>query len=330
MITAVLTRQWPDEITIGKRLRQRLSPVEFGALTLLIVFLVWIAFIKWGEYPAGSDLEVILACGQGNCDDYYYGYWLLPFIKIFNMFPGNLAFFFWGLLNIIGVCFAIRVFGGVAFFGLVSFQMLSVLWYGQTSGMIAGGIALTWYGLSKREWWWAGIGLCIAFIKYQIGIVALIPMLLSTQLNCREWIKVAIIPIIIVGISLIFYPGWILEVIYRILQHPPDMGYNLSLWKYFGWYALILFFPLFFLPRKPMLQSIVWMAAGSVALPYFLQNDLLQLLVMPLGWTALLGYLGFIHYFIGVGITKWVIALPLTIYISIIGYFIVQKLHRST
>jgi hypothetical protein len=330
MISAMFRSQWPDEIVIGKRLRQRLSLAELGALTILVVFLIWIAFIKWGELPTALDLNVILACGQGNCDNYYYGYWFLPFIRLFNTFPDNLAFFLWGLLNILGAWFAIRVFGGVAFFALVSYQMLFVLWWGQTDGMIAGGVALTWYGLSKRKWWWAGVGLCIAFIKYQIGILALIPILMSIRLSFKEWIKVAIIPLIVIGISLVIYPGWILDVINRILQHPPYMGTSLSLWRYFGWFALILFLPLFFLPRKPMLQSIVWMAAGSVALPYFQHHDLLQLMVMPIGWTALLGNIGFGYYFIAEEITRWVIVLPLTIYISIIGYFIVQKLHRST
>ena len=114
-----------------------------------------------------ADLQVYLA-GRAS-PMFYYAYWSLPLFNVLNRLPLPTAFAAWSVLNLLCAWFAVRVFGGKPILVLGSYQMLNILYYGQISGVLAGGLALLWWGILHRKWGAAGFGLLLALTKYPGG-----------------------------------------------------------------------------------------------------------------------------------------------------------------
>jgi hypothetical protein len=64
--------------------------------------------------------------------------------------------------------------------------------------------------------------------------------------------------------------------------------------------------------------------ASMIALPYLQQTGLLALYVLPFGWLAVLGNLGFLYPAYGWGIIRWLFIVPLIIYIVFLIQGIVE------
>ncbi len=304
---------------ISRRLRARITPWELFALILALSLLgVFVSMIAGlGFLP--NDFYDYMQTASGDFSGYYYAYWILPVFSLLAKLPPLLAYAIWGTVNILSVFFASRVFGGRTPLVLLSFQMLYVAFIGQIVGVIAGGLALLWWGLSRRRWALAGLGLTIASTKFHLGILIGLVLLLIADISWRQRVRVLIVPAIVFALSLLIYPSWPIEVISTLGTTPANDWGSISLWRWIGPLALMLWVPPLLLPLSRPQRLATLIATMALALPYFQQTDLLALFILPIGWVYVLlgnlGYLFFIIYWEGLQILAVV---PLLIYASII------------
>jgi hypothetical protein len=305
---------------MNERLRQRLTLEELFALGVafgMVGIFIW-------QQPnlsfAYIDFKIYLGTAFGRFSYqnlyFYYGYWLLPIFVLLAKLPLNVAYGLWCSINILGIFFAVRVFGGKPLVALLSYQMFYNLIYGNIAGLIVGGLALCWWGLVNHKWDIAGLGIALASAKYQTGLTGILLLFLAApDISWKDRARVMVVPVLIWIASLVIYPGWPLQALDIILHHPPNELGSISLWRWLGPWALLFWLPPLLLDLDPQRRFIALVAAMGLALPYFQQGDLLFLLAMPIGWIGLLGNLGYFMGLYGWLALQWLALLPLTIYI---------------
>lgn len=264
------------------------------------------------------DYRIYIGTLEGQFTSYYYGYWLLPLFALPGRLPHPLGYLLWIAANIAGVWFAARVFGGRAGRALFSFQMLYMLFFGQFIGLLMGGLALLWWGLANRRWHLAGMGLLIAAAKFHVGIPWGLFLLLLADVRWRDRLRTLLIPLAGVALSLWAYPLWPLQMLRLAQETPPNTWGSITLWQYLGPLVLLLWLPPLLLPMTRGRRFIALAVTTCIALPYFQQADLLGLLVLPIGWVALLGNLGFLLFFLGWEALRVLAIVPLVLYVAIV------------
>lgn len=317
---------------IRSRLFARLSRPEFFSLALTVCIAVGFIYLQQtGTFSSGTtnyDLYNYLATAKGNFSEYYYGYWLAPVFLLMAKLPATVIMILWDILNILGIFFAVRVFGGKAIFALPTYQVLYILFHGQITGIIIGGLALFWLGLVTRRFHLAGVGLLIAATKFQLGACFTGLLWLYSSIPLRNKWKVFLIPAAGFLISLILYPGWILQLYQTIRTNPPYDPASISLWRYIGAMALLLLLPPLLVPLPREKRLLALLAALPLSVPYFQQADLSGLFVLPLGWLPILGNIGFLAFFCGEKALQALAVIPLGIYFTIfVSHF---RMHKST
>lgn len=281
---------------MDRRLRTRPNRIEIITLgvAVAVLFLSLSAHILRDHIP--YDYYNYIKTSQGDFSNYYYAHWLLPIFYLFGQFNIYIGYFFWGMLNIAGTFFAMRVFGGRPLVVMLSFQLFFVLYFGQITGVIAGALALQAWALTHDRWDIAGLGMAVAISKYQLGIPLSLTILLLADINWRERLRVLFVPALVIVLSLLIYPEWPLRSLNSILQNPPNDYGNISLWRWIGFGALILWVPTLILKMDSSRRLVLIAATAALALPYFQQTDLLFLLVMPINAIGLLGNLGYTFF----------------------------------
>jgi hypothetical protein len=303
-----------DAQQINLSLRRRITAGELFALALAFsaagLFLLFSPNISYAFF----DFKIYLNTAHGIFDGYYYAYWYLPIFALLARLPLAVSYVLWCSINILGIFFAIRVFGGKAIVALLSYQMFYTLIYGGISGVIVGSLALCWWGLNNRKWYWAGLGVALASGKFQIGITGSLILLLMADISWKDRFRVLVVPALVLISSLFLYPSWPLQLFQNILSDPPNTFGSISLWRWMGPWALLFCIPPLVLPLPPQRRFIAWVATIGLVLPYFQQSDLLFLLVMPIGWVGLLGNLGYLMIVYGWTALQLLAILPLTVY----------------
>jgi hypothetical protein len=204
--------------------------------------------------------------------------------------PFEISYIIWIILNIIGVFFAARVFNGNSYLALFSYQMSFLLFWGQISGIITGFLGLFWWSMHQKRWWLAGFALLIAAAKPQSGGVFALLLWLFADIPWKDKFRLLIIPIIGFVLSLIAYPGWIMDVLSR--SGTAYAWGNISLYQWIGWCALLLFLPAIIVPMSKQQRFLILVSTWILTIPYFLQTDLITLFVFPASFVpVLLGYL---------------------------------------
>ncbi|MEN6409792.1 MAG: glycosyltransferase family 87 protein [Anaerolineaceae bacterium] len=305
-----------DAQQMRSRLRQRLTRGElFGIALALGLAGLFLWFSPSIDY-FGYDFKNYLNATHGDFSFYYYGYWLLPIFTVLAKLPFAVSYMLWCCVGVLGIFFSARVFGGKAPLALISFQMFYSLIYGQISGLVVGGLALCWWGLVNRKWWVAGLGIALASAKYQIGIPGVLFLLLTADCSWKDKFRALILPIFVWLASLLIYPGWINQALHTMLSNPPNDDGSISLWRWIGPWALLLWIPPVVLRLPPQQRLIALVATTGLALPYFQQADLLFLLTLPIGWIGLLGNLGYLLGFFGWAVLQALALLPAVVYIK--------------
>ena len=272
---------------INKRISQKITIYEASALIFVFIMALYFLFTNSGSY---WDYKVFLLTAQGDFENYYYGYWLLPIFKALSYLPFNISYLFWILLNVSGVVFAARVFNGICTAALLSYQMSFTLFWGQISGIICGFLGLFWWAIHHKKWALAGFAMLMVAAKPQTGGMFVLLLWVMAKVKWKQKLFVLIVPFCGLVLSLVSYPGWIMGVISR-MDGLITWG-NISLWQWIGPYALILFLPLLIIPLSDQKRFFALISAGILTIPYFLQTDLLTLFVFPVGIIPiLLGYL---------------------------------------
>ena len=307
---------------VDRRLWQRVSLFELFGLAFCLGLAGIFAWYRSKGDAFAYDFENYLLAGNGDLRFHYYAFWILPAYQLMAVLPSTLSFVVWNSLNILGVFAGSRILGGEKRWALalLTYQMFYVLYYGNIVGILVGGLALLWWGVTHKRWYLAGLGLVLALTKYQLGISFGLILLLTADISWQDRLKVLVLPLLTLLISLLIYPFWPIESIRIILANPPNSLGNISLWQWIGPFALILWLPPLWLPISAQQRLIVLAATATITLPYFQQTDLLALFVLPLGWLPLAGDVGFYLY------TKYtwqgfalLAIIPLFIYLQIIG-----------
>ena len=136
-----------DPKQLNFRIKTSLSRWEFFALSFSAGMLLAFIFLNSKGYWEFHDFNVYIFAVRGDFSNYFYPYYLLPLLSLFSKIPHPAALFLWGILNIAGIFFAVRLFGGSLPLTLLSYQMLYSLGYGQVVGIMIGGAALFWWAI---------------------------------------------------------------------------------------------------------------------------------------------------------------------------------------
>lgn len=305
---------------INQRLRARLTRLEFFVLGLSAGMLLVFAYLDISaDIGAFPDYRTFIKTADGiygsETGGYFYAHWFIPVFEVLNILPLHLGYIVWGFMNILGVWYAARVFGGNGALALVSYQMLYVLFYGNIAGVIAGALAFMWWALHSKRWELAGLGWVIAATKFQLGVPLGLTLLLIADISWFARLRVLAIPLLVTLVSLIVYPNWPLTLYETTLAVPPDIRGSISLWQWFGALTLILWIPPLVLRLSPGRRLPAITAVLALAIPYFQQTDLLALYVLPIGLLPLLGNIGYLFTaFQWLGLKPLVI-IPLMLYI---------------
>jgi hypothetical protein len=230
------------------------------------------------------------------------------------------------VLNVVMAFFAVRVFLGKPLFVLLSFQLLSELFYGQMSGILSGGIALCWWGLAHKRWNIAGLGIILAMMKYQVGLLWCLVMIWYAVVSWRDFSRILLIPAVVFAISMAMYPEWIVRVASNVSTFP-YVHLGITFWNYVGAWALLLWIPALFLPLNRKERFFALITAGILSVPYYQHFDLLTLAALPIGWLPLLLQVAFLRGVWEVPAIRLTALLPGLIYAVIVlpaGYHAVK------
>lgn len=307
---------------------KKLSLSELFALLIglaTIGITVWL-YQKWNI--GMIDYIYFINSAGGILDHFFMGFWIMPIFNFLKLLPIPTGYFFWGILNLLGIWFAARVFRGDATFPLLVYQLIYMLFYGQVTGLIVGGFGLAWYGLVHKKWDLAGFGFLVAGAKPQTGLMAGGLLWLLFPLPWREKFRILLVPILGVVLSLIIYPNWPMMILNEWRQIQPNDFGSITLWRWIGPIGLFLVLPPIFVKNLSWHKRfIALVSACTLALPYFQQADLLILFVLPISAFPLMGNLGFLFPKLQYDALKLLAIVPMTIYIVILlsAFFPLKK-----
>jgi hypothetical protein len=283
-----------------KKFWQETSFAEKIGIFFILQFAIFAPFIASSGYDFYSTFRVATltgAYGQSTWNP-YPAYWLLT---PFSLLPPQIGFLLWNLLAAVGFIAAIRHLDGRFLPFALSLPCFWLLYVGQFEGVVALGLAL---GMVAPPLW-AGLGLVLLSLKPQIGLFAIVFILLQ-----RRDVKLLIIPGAVYLLSLLYWGWWLPEWLDSIIGNRAT-GYaaNISLWPY-----SIVLLPLLFFKRASLR---LWLVVQSLVVPYFAAYSLAILYTMwlPL-WANLLTWgLYILGIFLPVKMPGFIIPLGLLVHL---------------
>lgn len=307
-----------DASEISLRLNSRLSKWELAAILASSLVAIYLCILVAQKSFFPVDYFTYRSAALGDYHDYFYAFWILPVFRLLSFLPDVLQVFIFYFLSIFSVWFAVRVFAGKAPIVIFSYNMLWILWFGQLSGIVVGGLALMQWGITTRRWWIAGIGMIIASTKYHTGIPIVLTLWLLADISWKDRFRILIIPVSVAILSLALYGFWPLDILSRAAtDNPPNGATSYTLWRWIGPVALVFWIPVLLLPLSRGRRLIAVVACMAMSFPYFQLSDLLYLLVLPNGWLPLLGDISFLHIVYN-PILQLTVLIPLAAYIRVI------------
>jgi hypothetical protein len=252
--------------------------------------LIFISF----RLPGGDDLyRYYLPFTKGclNCGYVpYYAQWFLFPLKILPEYP--LAWAVWTILSVVGFL-ALAYFTKVnPLWLLISFPMLGQVWLGQVDVLVALGLVIF---LLVKNPYLRGVGLILALTKPQLTAL---PLLLCLLLDSpRLWLKLLLVPAIVVGASLLVF-GWDWPMLWldnattALPIHVWRLA-SLDIWR-FGIFLTPL--PLIFRNTRERLTA--GLLVSSLAMPFYgVYSYVLFLLFDAKWWSVLLSYFWLAAFF---------------------------------
>ena len=309
-----------DPSEIDERIKRPLSGWEFAGLALTLIFPVMVMLISPVELGGQQayDFQHYLNSARGDFSFYYYAHWLLPLWQFLGVMPLWLSYLLWTSISVLSIFFASRMFGARPSLLLFSYQTLIVLYLGQFTGILIGGLSLLWWGLTHKRWYVAGIGLLLAASKYHTGLIPSLVFILCLDINWRDRFKTILIPAAVGVASLFVYPLWPLTVLETFHLNPPNAWGSVSLWQWIGPAALLAWIPPLMLKLSWRERMVALLAAAPLGIPYYQQADLLILMTLPIGWLPVLGNLGFLKALIGHLADNILVVIPAVVYLSVL------------
>jgi len=309
---------------IDARLRARLSYGELIGLALPMMMTIGLLYLDPTGKSIGRDFRAHLAATHGEFITWVYPYWFLPLYSVLAALPFPVALALLNFTNLLGIWVAGRIFNGKTAIALLSYQTLFGMYYGQTVGILVGGLALMYLAMQCKRYWLAGAALTLALIKYQTAAPLALTLWLTDQGSLRDRLKVSVIPILIFAVSLIIYPLWPLNVVHLLSTGTFDTNASIVLWRWIGPISLILWLPVIAVPLSRGHRLVAVASATALAIPYMQQHDLLLLFLLPVGGIALLGNFGYLMAVIGFPALHMLVLIPLIMY----GWVFVDFVHK--
>jgi hypothetical protein len=310
----------PDAAAMDVRLRARLSYMEFAGIVLCCSMIA--VFVYLIRINVGGPVDFTYYMNDSIRTNFIYGYWLLPIFQLLHKLPFEIAYILWCLINLGGAFFALRVFGGKPALVIMTYQFLTCIYFGQLSGVLAGGLALGWYGINHSRWNLAGLGFMVAAAKYQVGVPLGLCLIWYSGIPFKKCLRLVPVPIIILISSFILYPAWPLQSIQTLIYYSGGNGYTyfgITFWIYMSAWALLFWIPALLLPMTKTHRFLAFFCLTSFATPYFQHLDLLTLFSFPLGWLQAVGYVGFLFPFINITAIRLAVIVPFSIYLMVIA-----------
>ncbi|MEW6179716.1 MAG: hypothetical protein AB1522_07305 [Chloroflexota bacterium] len=270
-----------DFQTIKKRLGRKVERVEWLILLLVFSFLGLLCLFQNDSiYPV--DLVNYLNAPHRNFEQFFYLPVWVPLLALLEKLPLRYAWLIWGTLNILGFWFAWRTFGGPIWSWLTA-SLFFVIFYGQISGVLAGGLAAYWIALSLNNWFLIGVSACIVSSKYIWGVPLVLIFSYLAGNSKRIYLRSLVVFSCIVFSFILIYPEWAVGFIQRFYASPPNDQASISLWRYIGPISLLLWAVPFLLPIKKVERLALVFFATPLVVPYFQPHDLLVWFAFPLG-----------------------------------------------
>jgi len=236
----------------------------------------------------------------------YPAFWLFyPFAVL----PLQWGMFMWNLVGAICFLYAIKKLGG-SFLGFaLSLPAFWTFYAGQIEGFIALGLALALTSPPLV----AGIGILLLTLKPQIGLFAILFVLLTR----KNW-KLLVAPFVVYALSLLVWGWWI-----------PDWLESLSRFRIEHFNLIVGFFP-WTLPLLVFLTMVdirVWLIVQALVMPYHTFYSLAPLFTLPINliWIDLLGW----GLFLGVNWLPGFIPRPGAILGAILFVIIVMTVRKE-
>jgi hypothetical protein len=315
-----------DKDILNQRIRGRITRNEF--IGLLIAFGFAFIFV-WNLYHyeigAVDLIYSYLPAARGDFSEFRYPYWIVPVFQILEHMPLVYAYGIWMALNILGVLFATRIFGGRPILVLSSYQLLYALYYGQITGILVFGLAIAWWGMANKRWHITGAGLVIAATKPQVGLVMGLLLLLFAEISWLERLKTLLVPTLILVGSLLIWPGWPIDLLMVLNNNPLNTNGDLSLWQWIGAWSLLLYLPVFIIPIKGSQKLFLIFVTFMLTFPYFQHTGLIILFCFPFGWLPVFGHVGILLLAIEWTALKLVVLVPLGLYFALIIHTFLQN-----
>ena len=255
-----------------KALWQETSFAEKIGIAIILQFAIFAPFTPssgFDFYRTFREATLTGVYGQRTWNP-YPAYWLL---MPFSALPPRFGFLLWNVLAGSGFIVAIRHLNGRFLPFALSLPCFWLLFIGQFEGVVALGLAL---GVVAPPLW-AGLGLVLLALKPQIGLFAVLFILLR-----RRDVRLLIFPAVVFLLSLLYWDWWLPEWLASIIgNQATGFTANISLWPY----SLVLL-PLLFFKRSSLR---LWLVVQSLIVPYFAVYSLAILYTMwlPL-WANLL------------------------------------------
>lgn len=308
-----------DPATLDARIRRRISRSEFIALMFAVGMLLVFSVILRQQQITPPDYYRYLEVARGEFYMNYYAYWIAPVFWVLGVLPMYVGYIAWGVVGIIGTWFASRVFGGLLWPALLSYQMMYISYYGQITPLLVGALGVMWWAMAHKRWHVAGAALILACTKFQFGIPLGLILLLMANASWKQRALVFVVPIFVFIASLLGYGLWPLDILDNLLNRPPGTQSSISLWEYIGPAALLLWLPPLLLPMSKQQRMVALTATVAIGLPYFQQTDLLFLYILPTGALAVLGNAGYGLFATGGWYAlRWLAVIPLIMYLAVV------------
>lgn len=292
---------------------RRLGLWETFAVGFAILLPILSAFVFPDFLP--DDFDVFWKAANGtSLEGFYYPHWALFILKPFTLFRSGLfAYFAWNIMNVLGMFYAVRVFGGKAAVLLLCNPMIFNIYFGGAVGVVAAGIAFYAYYLERRPIL-AGWGAAVAFIKPQLGLPLILVLALTADTSWKNRFLSTIPSFIALGLSLLAYGEWITGLLDRLQNAPPNAVASITLWQYFGPIVAVLWLGLF-IPKLTRNQRLLMVTAVSaLALPYYQHTGLLTMFMFPVGYLSLLSNIAYAQIFMDWAGVRISVIIPVLVY----------------
>ncbi len=274
LISAFISSSESAEQKKSPRLRKWLNLATFTALAF--------AFIWAIAYPLMSpfdpyDLQNYLDAGSGrDMSEFFYAPWSLPFFALLDLLPLKGAMIAVNLLNWAALLYTVRVFKGHLIVIFISWQLLSIMYYGQIDGLIAFGLALAYQGLKAERDWQVVIGLVIAFVKFHIGIPLGVGLVLYYAKDWRTQLRIAVYLLIFIVIALFIWSGWLVN--FLTVRDNLIEDHSIDFWDITGPAILLLWIPVFLSRTRNYMW---WTTTWLLTVPYVFNTGFLFLMILP-------------------------------------------------